>query len=340
MISRIGTIALIIRTFMAVHVSLESSNRSLHLPKARVHLFNGTVCEIPSKLKHVGVGYQGHVFSAEMNCPNGAMHVAVKVFARPMGVTKNFRNDTWVYNSLGDTGKEKSQALYDRLMTNVTHDIQKYFALTLGTVDIPPVLLWDAVKVANQDTKVQAKFKEVVFSESQGDNVLVAEAAEFVSGDPIYPDSGEKGVIWTPEEKRLIVKDLVRMFRHMHDRKVAHDDVFGCHVLFSPFFNQTKLIDFGYASFVDKKPRKRWSRLQQFEMWNLLSLIGNLCIHQENQFNVVFHKATHRTNPERLMKRLMPALEKCNFNRNMTWNEDSMINTERTFQALADWSSS
>ena len=341
--ARIGTIVLIFRAFMAAHIILPSSNGSLHssvVPIARVLLFNGTVCEISSKLKHVGVGYQGHVFSADMNCPKGTMHVAVKLVARPMGLSTNFKRDTWKYMSLGNKGKEKSKALYDRLMVNATYDIQNYFALTLGTADIPPVLLSDAVTVANQDSKVKAKFKEVVISEGQGDNVLVAEVTEFVPGGPVYPEKGESGAIFTPETKRLIVKDLVRMFRHMYDRKVAHNDVFGKHVFFSLLSNQTKLIDFGYASILDNKPRKRRDRLRQFEVWNLLAIIGNLCMHEETPFKTVFFKAGHRTDPERLMKKLIPALEMCNFKQNMAWTEQLLLNTEQTFQALAEWSSS
>jgi len=182
---------------------------------------------------------------------------------------------------------------------------------------------------------VQSMFKELVLR----DRVLVCEVAEFVPGYPL--DDGNSGAIWTPETKRLIAKDLVQMFRHMYERKVVHWDVFLKHVFFSPVSNQTKLIDFGYAFFVDKKKATRRDRLQQIEMWNLFGLIGNLCMHhQENRIKAIFRKADHSTDSRKLKKRLIPALEKCNFNQTMAWNEQSMINTEETFQALADWISS
>jgi len=308
----------------------EPIQNTTETPRARVQIFNGTVCEISSKLKHVGVGYQGHVFSAIMNCPNGAMHVAVKVAARPKGLTRNFKRDTWVYKSLNNKDKGKSEALYERLMVNATHDIQNYFALTLGTADVPPPLLSDAVKAANQDSTVQAMFKELELE----DHVLVCEVQEFVPG---YPLDAKSGVIWTPETKHLIIKDLVRMFRHMYDRNVVHSDIFLKHVFFSPVSNQTKLIDFGYAFFVDST--KRRNRLQNFELWNLFSLIGNLCMHQENRIKPIFRKADHRTDSRKLKEKLIPALEKCNFNQTMVWNERSMVNTAETLQTLADWSS-
>ena len=310
-----------------------------------MHIFNGTVCEISSNnLKHIGAGYQGHVFSAEMNCPNnGAMQVAVKVVARPKGLVKDFRNDTWVYQSLEDKHKKKFKALYKRLTANATHHhhILNNFALTFGTVDIPSAWLSDAVKMANQDSELHAAYREVELDESQGDDdVLVGEVTELVPGGPIYPDSGGDSVIWTPDTKRLIVKDLIRMFRHMYDRMVAHDDIFGKHVFFSPFFNRTTLIDFGYAKTLDQKSQKEQKSLQQREVWNMLSVIGNLCMHQENRFKRRFGKVYPKTKLETLMKRLIPALEKCNFNQTMAWNETSILNTEETFQALADWSSS
>jgi len=305
------------------------------------HLYAGiTGCYVTGKLKYIDCGYDGHVYSADMYCSGDKRRprrIVLKVTTRPVDGSKDPKAPR-MYTSDDLTLRKKEEKLYYQLLGSTTEGFKKHFAIPLGAVNIPHAMLYEGMEQANNDC-VDGRYDGIINSTNEAATVVSADILDFVSGKNLGEALRENPSL---ETRRHIVRELVKMYHHMYDRKVLHCDISCAHIVVSG--NQTTLIDFYRHSIETNDPNL--AHRQQTQLWQLLSLIGNVCTdtmghEREMDFSVPvcacnLGRPDELADPSDLMKRLKPALKKCSHG--FKWRNVTMDNTEQTYTDLLKWS--
>lgn len=301
---------------------------------------DGTVgCSISGKLNYLDCGFGGHIYTAEMDCP-GKQRKRTILKVKTKLVNETNPKGPRMYTSFESTEVQRNQVLHKQLFSNATKEFRSYFAVPLGmAVNISHGLLHEGIKQANEDC-VKGRYDGLVHSTNSEHTVLQGSVLPFISGKNlcgILAENPSTGM------RQQIVRGLVKMYRHMYERQILHCDISCYHFMISG--GQTTLIDFERYMIATNDPHLK--DRQHTQLWQLLFLIGDVCTDKtgdesEMKFGVPMNSCNLQRkgdfNPASMMKRLVSAMNKCGFERNFTWRNETLENAKRTYNDLAKWS--
>jgi len=318
-----------------VHVSMHSDVENADFPGVPLHgadveFFSGrSGCSL-YRPGFLGCGFGGHVFTATMYCKG--QNRGPMAFKLPYRPTSNGTDADGPFHYVSNNEEiKKMKTVYQRMLVNSTEDIvSRYFGVTLGTVSIPRSMLYEVMNLGNTRC-FRTHNARVVNSTEEGP----------VVADVFTPLGRSMDEVFNQEELppsilRHIVRDLVHIYTHLHERNILVCDVHLRHFVLSEG-NQTALIDFESAVMIDRRGEAERLRLQQSQLWLLLSMIHALCARKTKGIkNGKCYVDKHEVVPK--VSQLMQSFEQCSFDRPMTWRRDTLNNTRQTLNDLAYWS--
>mmetsp|Transcript_31069 Transcript_31069/g.67233 ORF Transcript_31069/g.67233 Transcript_31069/m.67233 type:complete len:800 (-) Transcript_31069:1546-3945(-) len=276
-------------------------------------------------------GYGGQVFTATMYCKG--QNRGMMAFKLPTKVVKGGNRADGPFHYVS-TPVDQIRALYQRMLVNSTEDVVlRYFALTFGTVSISRPML-DSLFVMGNTHCWRARLVKFVNSTEEGP----------VVADVFTPLGRSMDEVFVRQEVSLstlrhIVRDLVHIYTHLNERNLLLCDVHLRHFVLSEG-NQTALIDIESALMIDRRGEAERIRLQQSQLWQVLSIISVMCTRNRRPRDVYkggkCYVDKHEVAPN--VTQLMHSFEECNFDRPMTWRRDTLNNTRQTLNDLAYWS--
>ena len=201
----------------------------------------------------------------------------------------------------------------------------------------------------SKQSKVNAKrCAKLLFSTHSEKSVIVASLIPLSNGQPLSKKLDGKHM--QVSDKLQIVRDLVRMYRQMYERRIIHMEVMARHIFYSVRKKRTTIIDFNLHENL-KKEDPDCLRWQEWQLYQLLTLIGDLCAYEKRSTLLPaslqrkpLYKVEHLTgghHPDTFppsLNKLIPPMRKCHFDEELPSSIMNMKNMTQRYEKLVLWS--
>jgi hypothetical protein len=268
----------------------------------------------------LGSGYNGQVFAFPLHCDydqnmnHNQQHdnlsflehgIVVKLKVFPANASDKIkiqpgRVGTYRSEKMDELGKH--DILYQRMLQSPSQStkqkVLRHFALRIGTVDVPLVFVQQALGSANKALTMRTSYRAMQYpvpnyphgGVGPKQDQIRAQVYSRVPSDAQTTRAVAQKKTEPVSVRQNIVRDLIWMYHHMYQQSLVVCDLKLEHILYSPSTKLSTLIDFDDVRFVltdqEKLPAK--SRyIQQWQVWQLLTLVAHVCNYHEFTSHVV-----------------------------------------------------
>ena len=231
---------------------------------------------------------------------------------------------------LGDSGGNNaslSSLVQQQRAATTRQRARLHLAAPWGMAKIPVGVLYGVVDRSKTAFKIDV-CKQILRSRTIMSSPVCTASARtlFVTGTVMEMAGGKALDVTTVKdmklaELRLLVKDIVWMYRHMHEHNFVHNDIILRHFYYDG--NAASLIDFSRFDVLqensDEEMGKIWK--QKVQLYELLTLLANICTRFRPDFeDFVLFDTVDKAN----VRELVAALEECDFDNQPLSNSTSM----------------